>query len=93
MSGRDEWASQIMPEGTEYRRVTIRDDVYYTEETLHTVYKALRRAGMSEEQCERAINEMQNDGILFRERIPPLVKPRTIITRGSEEGSQKKHGS
>lgn len=80
----DHWASQLHPEGAEYRRIQIRDESYYTEETLYKVYRALRASGMSEDQSERAINEMQNAGILFRERIPPLIKPKTIITRGDK---------
>lgn len=73
----------ILPEGAQYREIKIQDQVYYTEETLFKVYKAIRRAGVTEEFAEQIINEMQNDGILFRERIPPIIKPKTIITRGS----------
>jgi Trp operon repressor len=45
-----------------------REDIHYTEGTLYKVYEALRRSDATEEQAQRAINEMQNAGILFRER-------------------------
>lgn len=41
---------------------------FYNDGTMFKVYQALRRAGLSEPQALNAINEMQNDGILFRER-------------------------
>lgn len=43
---------------------------YYTEDTLFKVFKALRKIGLDEEQATAAISEMQNAGILFRERRP-----------------------
>lgn len=50
------------------------NDVEYTDEyhddyTLLKVVHALREAGISDEQAEAAINQMQNRGILFRERV------------------------
>lgn len=40
----------------------------HTEETQHTVYKALLDSGLSGDEAMNAIREMQNKGILFRER-------------------------
>lgn len=41
----------------------------YTEETINKVFRAIKRgADISDEQIEDIINEMQNEGILFRER-------------------------
>jgi hypothetical protein len=41
---------------------------YYDEETLVKVYRALVNSGASDRQAVEAISEMQNEGILFRER-------------------------
>jgi len=43
--------------------------VGFNEDTLHKVYAALEEAGLSKEQSLNAVNQMQNKGILFRERI------------------------
>lgn len=40
----------------------------YSEDTLFKVYEALRGQGLSETTIEDAVNAMQNEGILFRER-------------------------
>jgi hypothetical protein len=40
----------------------------HTVDTIHKVYRALRRAGVSLFDARDAISNMQNDGILFRER-------------------------
>lgn len=40
----------------------------HTENTAHTVYKALLDSGLSGDEASNAIREMQNKGILFRER-------------------------
>lgn len=40
----------------------------YDDQTLHKVYRALARAGLSHAQASDAVTEMQNEGILFRER-------------------------
>lgn len=45
------------------------DDIYYDEYTLLKVVHALREAGISDDQADAAINQMQNRGILFRERV------------------------
>lgn len=45
-----------------------RDGETHGEGTLHTVYGALIRAGVTRLQAADAISEMQNAGILFRER-------------------------
>lgn len=41
---------------------------YYDERTLNKVAFALEKAGLSGQKTLDAINEMQNAGILFRER-------------------------
>lgn len=46
------------------------DKEHYTENTLFKVYDVLRAAGLDETQSRDAISEMQNQGILFRERVP-----------------------
>lgn len=45
------------------------DVTRYNEETLHKVSKALQRTGLDDKQSLWAIIEMQNEGILFRERL------------------------
>lgn len=42
---------------------------HFDDMTLYKVFLALRRSGLEDYQADAAINEMQNDGILFRERI------------------------
>lgn len=46
----------------------IKDTTRYNEDTLFKVRDALKRAGLSSEQIMNCIIEMQNQGILFRER-------------------------
>jgi hypothetical protein len=46
------------------------EDLYYDEDTLHKVARALRNAGLTIDQTTSVIREMQNDGIMFRERMP-----------------------
>jgi hypothetical protein len=41
---------------------------FHTEGTMQKVYESLRRAGVNRVMAEDAVNEMQNHGILFRER-------------------------
>lgn len=41
----------------------------HTEETLFKVAVGLREAGLSEDEIQHAISSMQNNGILFRERV------------------------
>lgn len=55
-------------------------DEWFTENTLFKVYDVLRKAGLGEIEAREAIAEMQNEGILFRELIPRVIK--TQITRG-----------
>lgn len=43
-------------------------DEYFDEYTLLKVVHALREAGIPDQQAEDAINQMQNAGVLFRER-------------------------
>lgn len=46
-----------------------RDETRYDEETLSKVYRALVQvAGLTYAQAEDAVNAMQSEGILFRER-------------------------
>lgn len=40
----------------------------HDDQTMLKVYEALLRAGLESEQAVSAITEMQNAGILFRER-------------------------
>ena len=37
------------------------------EDTLHKVYDALTRAGLTNQQCIDAVFDMQNNGVYFRE--------------------------
>ena len=41
---------------------------YHDDQTLVKVYRALVASGASDTQAVEAISEMQNEGILFRER-------------------------
>lgn len=56
---------------------------YFTEATLFKVYKALRATGLTEQQAEDAIIEMQNADILFRERTPTKSGLRKMARRSS----------
>lgn len=40
----------------------------HTDQTLYIVHDALERSGLTRDQAQEAIREMQNAGILFRER-------------------------
>jgi hypothetical protein len=52
------------------------DGEHFDEDTLRKVYDALGSAGLSGEVARRVVTEMQNLGILFRERArPPRVLP------------------
>lgn len=42
--------------------------IYYDEQTLRKVYDALKVAGVEGQQATDAVFQMQNLGILFRER-------------------------
>ncbi len=42
---------------------------YFTEETLLKVYRALRKS-VDEDKAMDIITDLQNEGILFRERAP-----------------------
>ena len=41
----------------------------FLEGTMAKVFHALKRVGMTDDQALDGIREMQNDGILFRERF------------------------
>ena len=45
------------------------EQVTYDELTLFKVFTALRRVGIEQPKIVSAISEMQNSGILFRERV------------------------
>lgn len=45
-----------------------RDETRYDEETLSKVYRAMVQSGLTYAQAEDAVNAMQSEGILFRER-------------------------
>lgn len=48
-----------------------REDIScWNEGTLVKVREALYHAGLTQIECTEAIQEMQNNGILFRERLP-----------------------
>jgi len=65
----DDWemAVEYSDDGHPVRGI-IREIVHHNEQTLHKVSNALRRAGLGAQQAIDAISEMQNAGILFRER-------------------------
>lgn len=44
-------------------------ETFYNEDTLFKVRGALLGVGLREQQITNAINSMQNEGILFRERL------------------------
>lgn len=46
------------------------DITAYNEGTLFKVRDALYRAGLTKVECTEAIQQMQNAGILFREKLP-----------------------
>lgn len=48
---------------------------YFDENTLFKVYDSLRAAGLDEQAARDAISDMQNKGILFRERAPEVSHP------------------
>lgn len=45
------------------------DNTYYDEDTLNKVYRGLNAAGIFSQQAVDAVNQIQNQGILFRERL------------------------
>lgn len=57
------------------------EPVGFTEETLYKVYQALLVAELEPKEAERCINEMQNAGILFRERIPVSSENKRVTLR------------
>jgi hypothetical protein len=44
------------------------EELYYDEDTLFKVLYALVRAGLSMDQANAAIDRINEDGVLFRER-------------------------
>jgi hypothetical protein len=57
-----------------------KENVTFDENTLFKVYDSLRDAGLDEQKARDAISDMQNKGILFRERVPEF-KPSTPVCR------------
>lgn len=49
--------------------------IYYDEQTLKKVFDALEVAGVTGQQATDAVNQMQNLGILFRERLSDRPSP------------------
>lgn len=47
-----------------------KEDLHHDENTLRKVYEGLLKAGIFGQQAVDAVSEMQNQGILFRERKP-----------------------
>lgn len=84
-------AHVVQPHGSRVRRATRlerkRQNMIennkegFTENTLFKVYDSLRAAGLTEEQSREAINDMQNKGILFRERMDS-AKAKPVLRRG-----------
>lgn len=67
----EELAQRILVVATEFTAWLagpVEHEESHDEDTLHKVHQALMRAGLTEAQGLNAINEMQNGGILFRER-------------------------
>jgi hypothetical protein len=48
----------------------ITEESRYNEDTNFKVQKGLLKSGLDMQQAFDAIREMQNEGILFRERMP-----------------------
>lgn len=49
--------------------------VVNNDTTLAKVYFGLANAGVTGQQAIDAVNQMQNEGILFREREPETTRP------------------
>jgi hypothetical protein len=58
----------------EGERVLMADDLIYSDDTLAKVVESLESSGLSKKRIPYAINEMQNRGILFRERVGEVKK-------------------
>lgn len=59
--------------GDRHFQVQPKENVTFDENTLFKVYDSLRSAGLEEQQARDAISDMQNKGILFRERAPEVA--------------------
>lgn len=63
---------------------------HFTENTLFKVYDVLRiTGGLTEEKSQEVINEMQNQGILFRERGE---RPKQVLRARTSEKALPKSG-
>lgn len=69
-----------------------KDETYHDDNTLAKVDEALRRAGLNPEQVREAINEMQNAGILFRERAATLAPSDPEVGQLADEARQRAAG-
>lgn len=47
-----------------------KEELHFDEDTLRKVYEGLLKAGIFGQQAVDAVNQMQNQGILFREKKP-----------------------
>lgn len=47
-----------------------KEELHHDENTLRKVYEGLMKAGIFGQQAVDAVSEMQNQGILFREKKP-----------------------
>lgn len=57
----------VTPKSQQVNGTKIRDITFYDGNTMYKVHNALGAAGFDVNQCDDAITEMQNAGILFRE--------------------------
>lgn len=53
---------------TEGQEQDLKGDLYFDEKTLGKVYESLKTAGLPDQVAVDAVAEMQNRGVLFRER-------------------------
>lgn len=57
----------------------MRGEDYFDEQTLTKVYAGLEAAGITGQDAIDAVNQMQNEGILFRERDPRSTLREAIV--------------
>ena len=57
-----------------------KEELHHDEDTLKKVYEGLLKAGIFGQQAVDAVNQMQNQGILFREKKPKRRgRPRKVV--------------
>jgi len=71
-----------------------KENIYFDEDTLKKVYEGLLAAGVFGQQAVDAVNQIQNRGILFREKQPKRRgrPPKTGEKSKDEKESTVKHG-